>query len=278
MKTVIPEPKHGHELKPPLEKLQGAHYALMEAYVDAVRRSSFLPGLLEVGARNREDRGEAFRLGAAGPIARALLAVHIRDRMKLLERVYVQLGQTIRPGQGDAYAGWLGEATDGCKAFGQSMSTAQAGLRALQVPGLSLVFVAILQQSQVLGKWILLLLLPLAYFLAVSVFGSFPLKRELLLHGARQLEAEDQQQQERHVGVNAYRCEEELAQCLGHGRPREGQLDYLVIGLTGLAIAVFFVVLLFVSPLSDLLIAPFGFLGVSVFGFAANRWRRRRWR
>lgn len=278
MRTVIPEPKHGNELRPPLEKLQGAHYALMDVYVDAVRRSSFLPGLLEVGARNREDRGEALRLGAAGPITRALLAVHIRDRMKLLERVYVQLGQTIRPGQGDAYARWLGEATAGCKAVGQSMSTAQAGLRALQVPGLSLVFVAILQQSQVLGEWILLLLLPLAYFLAVAVFSSFRLKRELLLHGARQLELEDRQQQERHAGVNAYRCEEELAQCLGYGRPREGQLDYLVVGLTGLAIAVFFVVLLFVSPLSDLLIGPLGFLGVSVFGFAANRWRRRRWR
>lgn len=278
MKAVIPEPKQGHELRPPLEKLQGAHYALMEAYVDAVRRSSFLPGLLEVGARNREDRGEAFTLGAAGPIARALLAVHIRDRMKLLERVYVQLGQTIRPGQDDAYACWLGEAMAGCKTFGQSMSTAQAGLRALQVPGLSLVFVAILQQSQVPKEWILLLLVPLAYFLVVAVFGSFRLKRELLLHGARRLESEDQKQQERHSGVNAYRCEEELAQCLGYGRPREGQLDYLAVGAVGLVITVPSLVLLFTSPLSDSLIAPFGFIGVGLFGFAANRWRRRRWR
>jgi hypothetical protein len=109
-----------------------------------MRRSSFLPGLLEVGARNREDRGEAFRLETAGPIARALF------------------------------------------------------------PGLSLVFVAILQQSRVPREWALLLLVPVAYFLAVAVFGSFPLKRELL--------------------------------------------------------------------------APVGFLGVGLFGFAANRWRRRRWR
>ncbi len=270
------EPRGEADLLPQLDFLRAAHRRLIVTYVDAVRRSSFLPGLLEAGARTGDHND--FTFGISGPIARALLAIHIRDRLKLLERVYVQLRRAIREGDDQAYAGWLDDAVAGCREFGQSMSTAQAGLRALQLPGLSLIAIAIIQQTEIPAAWTLIPLLLLAYLLYVAAFKSFPLKRELLLPEAVRLESRSTEEQEAHEGTNAYRREEELASCLGYGRPREGQLDYLVVGLGGLTMVIASVALQEVELLDLLDGTVLGLAGLLSIAFAVSRWRRRRWR
>ena len=277
MSVGIPEPKASDALRPPLGELQKAHGELIAVYVDAIRRGSYLPGLLEAGNR-LDGKDESFRFGTSGPIARALLAIHIRDRLKLLERVYTQLRQTVSRAEDTAYATWLDEAVEGCRSFGESMSTAQAGLRALQIPGLSLVAIAILQQSGALGPWILLGLIPVAYLLFVLAFSSFRLKRELLLHGAGGIESEDRKAQEAHRGANAYRCEESLAACLDFGRPREGQLDYMAVGFAGVALLVAAVALRQAGVIQRVVEFVLIFVGLALLLFAAGRWRRRRWR
>lgn len=277
MSVGIPEPKAPDALRPQLAELQKAHAELIAAYVDAVRRGSYLPGLFEAGNR-LDGNDESFRFGTSGPIARALLAIHVRDRLKLLERLYTQLRQTISPGEDAAYATWLEEAAEGCRSLGESMSTAQAGLRALQIPGLSLVLIALLQQSGALGPWILGFLVPVAYLLFVAAFSSFRLKRELLFHGAGRVESEGREAQEARRDANAYRCEESLTACLGYGRPREGQLDYFAVGLAGLVMLIAAVALGEAGLIGFVIEFSIIATGLGLMIFAASRWRRRRWR
>jgi hypothetical protein len=280
---ALAQPRDRAQLRPPLRALQECHYGLIAAYDDAFRRGSLLPGLLK--GKAREGDADGFKASASGPITRVLLAAHIKDRMKLLGHVYVQLGRTIAPGEDPDYLQWLNDAAADCEAFERSLRSTTKALKGIRIPGLAILVGVVLQGSsqrivELIGAG--LILLPLLFLLVVAAWSAFRRKRELLLPGAYGLNAKDREVQTRHPGFNAYDAEEQLAKCLGYGKPREIQLDYLAIvavSLIGLCIPVG---LCLVLDLGALAITASAILLVGAWlaaiKFAAGSWQQRRWR
>lgn len=283
MSPALAQPRNRVQLRPPLKALQKRHYDLIAAYDDAIRRGSLLPGLLKGKARYGDADG--FAASASGPITRALLSAHVKDRIKLLGHVYVQLGRTIRPGEEACYLQWLNETAADCESFERSLPSLTNALKAIRIPGLSILAGVVLQGSDLLVLKLVgggLILLSLLFLLVVAAWSSFRLKRGLLLPGAYGLNSKDRECQTRHPGFNAYRAEEQLADHLGYGKPREIQLDCLVIlavSLIGFCIPVSLCAALGLATPAIIASATlFGGGGLAAIQFVSGKWQQRRWR
>jgi hypothetical protein len=254
----------------------------MAAYADATRRGTLLPGLLK--GRAREGDASGFKASASGLITRSLLAAHFKDRMKLLGRAYVQLEGTIGSDE-DGYAKWLAKAAAECESFGASLPALPTGLKAIRIPGLSLIAGVVLRKSDLLVLQLIgsgLILLSLGFLIFVAAWSSFRQKREIMLPGVRHLNTQERAVQKRHAGFNVYRAEEDLADYLGYGRPREIQLDLLAIVV---AAALLLALPLVACVVLDLGTAPLVLSLTMLAGVVlatvrsvSFRWQQRRWR
>lgn len=280
--TELAQPRERDRLRPSQEALRPLHYDLMAAYADAIRRGSLLPGLLKGKAVDGDPDG--FKASASGPITRTLLSAHLRDRMRLLGAVYVQLSLSADPESEGEYAKWLTGAAADCESFERSLPSFSNVLKAIRIPGLSLLAGVVLQGSdllalQIAGTVLILLSVSLGF---VGVRSSFRLKRDLLLPGAYRLDAESREEQGRHPGFNVYRAEERLAHCLGYRKPREVQLDYLVlVGTAPLALAIPVALCVALGLGMPAIVAScliFGAGTLVAVQQASVRWQRRRWR
>ena len=256
---------------------------MIAAYDDAIRRGSLLPGLLK--GKAREGDADGFEASASGPITRALLSAHVKDRVRLLGHVYVQLGRTIVPGEDAYYLQWLNETAADCESFERSLRSLTNALIAVRIPGLSILAGLVLQGSGLLVLKLIgggLILLSLLFLVVVAAWSSFRLKRELLLPGAYSLDTKDRESQTRHPDFNAYRAEERLADYLGYGKPREIQLDCLVVvaaSLIGLCIPISLCAALGLGTSAIVVSATlFAAGGLVAIQLVSGKWQRRRWR